>query len=195
MSNTTITEERVVGLRFDNKDFAKSVRNTMSLLDKLHYSVENLKGAGNSVLFFANQIKSVTFDPLARGCQVGIGKIMALTAALTGVSNVADEVYHKMTTLIKSMSTDQISAGWTKYADYTSSMQTIMSATKKDGESDAEAMARVNKEMEKLLWFTDETSYNLTDMTSNIGYSLIENSVCIYSLLINNTPVGPVLDL
>lgn len=168
MSNTTI-EERVVGLRFDGKDFEKNVKSSMTLLDKLNYSISGLKGSGAQIEFFASKIKGLTFDPLVNGAKISYGKIMALTAALTGVSNVSTEVYNKLTTLIRSVSADQVKAGFDKYGEYTNSMQTIMSATKQDGESDAEAMARVNDEMQKLLWFTDETSYNLTDMTSNVG--------------------------
>lgn len=163
-------EERIVGLRFDNKEFEKGVGQSIKTLDKLDFTLGNTfrKGA-DTVTLFASKIKGITLDPIAKGAEMSIGKLMALTAALTGVHNVADEVYRKTTSLIKSMSADQVAAGWSKYDNYTQSMQTILAATKKDTETDVQAMERVNEQMDKLLWFSDETSYSFTDMTNNIG--------------------------
>lgn len=163
-------EERIIGLRFDNKDFEKNVKGTLTTLDKLQYSIAGLKAGANNILLFATSLRSITFDPLVNGCNIGIGKLMALTAVLTGVSNVTSEIYNKFTSIFRSMSIgEQGNVGWSKYGDYTESMQTIIAATRTEGESDADAMERVNEQMERLLWFTDETSYNLTDMTSNVG--------------------------
>ena len=163
-------EERIVGLRFDNKDFEKNVDHSMKTLDKLNASLGNTFQRGaNAITIFASKLKAISIDPVAKTAELSMGKIMALTAALTGVSNVADEAYRKVTTLIRSMGADQASAGWDKYANYTQSIQTIMSATRQEGETEEEALKRVNVEMEKLLWFADETSYSLTDMTDNIG--------------------------
>ena len=168
-------EERVVGLRFDNNEFAARVKSSMDLLDKLHFKITGLKTMAYSVQVFGQQIKSITFDPLVNGVNMTLGKLMALTAAMTGVSRVASQMFDGVERFVKSVSTDQITAGWSKYSDYTESMQTIMSATKKDEESEADAMARVNEQMQRLLWFTDETSYNLTDMTSNVGKFTSQN--------------------
>ena len=151
MSNTTI-EERVVGLRFDGKDFEKNVKSSMTLLDKLNYKIGGLSGIGSQIEFVTTKIKGLTFDPLARGMTTSYGKIMALTAALTGVSNISTEVYNKLTSLIRSVSADQVKAGFDKYSEYTNSMQTIMAATKQNGESDAEAMERVNGEIFPRNW-------------------------------------------
>ena len=64
---------------------------------------------------------------------------------------------------------DQVGAGWSKYADKTSAVQTIMSATAKDFTDTGEQMEYVNEQLDKLNWFTDETSYKFLDMVSNIG--------------------------
>lgn len=168
--STTQVEERVIGLRFDNKDFEKNVKSSINVLDKLQYTILGLRSGASNILLFASSLRNITFTPIANGIQSSIGKLMALTAALTGVGNVATDVYHKMTALVQSMGIGQQGAvGWQKYADYTESIQTIMAATRKEEESEEDALERVNEQLERLLWFTDETSYNLTDMTSNIG--------------------------
>ena len=64
--------------------------------------------------------------------------------------------------LVKSVSIDQVSAGWDKYTQKTESVQTIVSATKKSVEE-------VEEQLDKLNWFTDETSFNFNDMVQNIG--------------------------
>ena len=71
--------------------------------------------------------------------------------------------------LVNSLSVDQISAGWDKYAEKTSSVQTIMAATAKDFTDTGEQMEFVNSQLDKLNWFTDETSYSFLDMVNNIG--------------------------
>ena len=79
-------------------------------------------------------------------------------------------VTHGIENMMHSVSTgNMMASGWQKYADKTSSVQTIMAATKDDFADQAEQMAFVNEQLEKLVWFTDETSYNMIDMISNIS--------------------------
>ena len=162
-------EKQTVQMEFDNKNFEKNVDTSLSTLDKLKVGLSTLATGAGGISVFANQIKSITFDPINSGVQMGIGKVMALTAALTGVVNITDALYQKVTSTVKALSVDQISAGFAKYEDKTASVQTIMSAVRKEGEADEEVMERVQEQLEKLNWFTDETSYNFTDMVANIG--------------------------
>ena len=55
-----------------------------------------------------------------------------------------------------------MTSGWNKYAQKTASVQTIMNATGK-------SIAKVNGYLSKLMWFSDETSYGFTDMTSALS--------------------------
>ncbi len=61
-----------------------------------------------------------------------------------------------------SLSIDQVTSGFAKYEEKATAVQTIMNATGK-------SIDEVNEQLEKLNWFTDETSYSFTDMVSNIG--------------------------
>lgn len=167
MSNTV--EQRTVEMRFDNSNFEKNIAQSQNSLNAFNKNLGTLGGVSTGIGAFAAQLKGLTFDPINNGIQIGIGKLAALTAALTGISNLASDIYYKTTSLVKSLTFDNISAGWQKYADKTTSVMTIMSAVRKEGETDEAVMAKVNKELEKLNWFTDETSYNFTDMVNNIG--------------------------
>ena len=162
-------EKQVVSMEFDNKNFEKNVNTSISTLDKLKIGLSTLASSTGGVAAIASQVKGITFDPINAGVQMGIGKVMALTAALTGVVNITDALYQKVTSTVKALSVDQITAGFSKYESKTASVQTIMSAVRKEGETDEEVMSRVEEQLEKLNWFTDETSYNFTDMVSNIG--------------------------
>ena len=167
MSNTV--EQRTVEMRFDNAQFERNISQSEKSLNNFNNSLGELGGARTGIGAFASTLKGLTFDPINNGIQIGIGKLAALTVALTGISNMANEIYYTTTRLIKSMSFDNVSAGWDKYAQKTTSVQTIMNAVREEGETAEHAMERVNSQLEKLNWFTDETSYNFTDMVNNIG--------------------------
>jgi tape measure domain-containing protein len=78
--------------------------------------------------------------------------------AITRISNAAINAGEK---LIKSLSVDNISAGFEKFGEKTRSVQTLV--------AQGYALELVNDQLERLNWFTDETSYNFTDMVGNIA--------------------------
>lgn len=153
-------DNRVVQMRFDNKDFEEDIGTSIRSLDRLKSSLK-LKDATEG------------FDEIGRAADRVSQKLTAFgTIGDQILRNIGNEIYslkNKFVDLAKSMSTDQMRAGWDKYAEKTSAVKTIMSATADQFENEAEQMAYVNEQLDKLNWFTDETSYRLTDMTNNIG--------------------------
>ena len=162
-------EERVVEMRFDNSNFEKNVSQSVSTLDKLkaalHFdksakSLENLQNAGNHF----------NMNPVTTAIQSVTNKLSAMevigVAALTRLTNQGMAMMERF---VKSVSIDQVSAGFTKYGQKTTAVQTIMAATAKDFKDQGEQMEYVNEQLTKLNWFTDETSYSFLDMVSNIG--------------------------
>lgn len=163
-------EQRVVEMRFDNAQFERGIAQSQASLAAFNKSLGELGGSTTGIASFASALKGISFEPINNSIQIGIGKLSALTAALTGVSNIADSIYGKVTGMIRSMSgIDNLVTGWNKYATKTEAIQTIMAATRKEGEDSAEAMSRVNKQIEQLAWFADETSYSMNDMTTAVG--------------------------
>ena len=81
---------------------------------------------------------------------------------MKAMDDIASYAYYTGKRLVKSLSIDQITAGWTKYGQKTSSVQTIMNAT-------GDSIETVNGYLDKLMWFSDETSYNFTEMTAALG--------------------------
>lgn len=164
-----VIENKVVQLAFDNTKFEKGVQATLNILGRLNNAITGINTIKYNILGLADQVKAVTFDPVNAQLQIGVGKAMALTAALTGVYNITDQIYNTMVGTIRSMTFDQITNGFNRYEQIVNSTQTILASTRKEGESMEDAMERVSEVQEKLLWFADETSYDAQAMLATIS--------------------------
>lgn len=155
-------DERVVSMRFDNKQFEKGVSETMRTLEKFEAALkfeESSKGLEN-VAKAADKIDISHLGESARQVEVRFSAMEI--AAITAISNIVTAAQSAGTKLVKSLSIDQVTAGFDKYQQKTAAVQTIMNATGKSVEE-------VTAQLAKLQWFSDETSYSFTDMVSNVG--------------------------
>lgn len=160
MSN--VIDQRVAELRFDNAHFEKNVATSMSTLDKLKQKL-NLTGASKGLENLGTAAKGIKLAPLASSIEtVGVKFNAAYTIADQFFRNITNRAISSGEQLVKSLSVDQVMAGWNKYDQKTSSVQTIMNATGK-------SIDEVNAYLEKLMWFSDETSYSFTDMASGLA--------------------------
>ena len=164
-----VIENKVVQLAFDNTKFEKGVQATLNILGRLNNAITGINTIKYNILGLADQVKAVTFDPVNTQLQIGIGKAMALTAALTGVYNITDQIYNTMVGTIRSMTFDQVYNGWARYEQLVNSTQVILASTRKEGESMESAMERVTEVQDKLMWFADETSYDAQAMLETIS--------------------------
>lgn len=155
-------DERVVEMRFNNQQFEKNANESIKTLDKLNASLD-LKGSTEGFDALQKSIKSVDLSTIN-------GAMDAVTNKISMIGVIGDQVLRNLTNKVtdfglhwvKSLSIDQISSGFEKYATKTESVQTIMNATGKD-------IDEVSKVLAKLNTYTDETSYKFTDMVSSIG--------------------------
>lgn len=167
-----VIDERVVEMRFDNKDFESNVQTSLKTIDKLKDSL-NFEESTKSVERFQDSLKHFSLDDIGQAVEslsdkFNWGNIFKMDL----LNNVVDSVYSTITGVFDRIKgelhledIDPISnmiGGWNKYAEKTKSVATIMAAT-------GESMEYVNEQMERLLYFTDETSYSFTDMAGNIG--------------------------
>lgn len=153
----SVVEDRIVEMRFDNRDFVNNVNATLPVLDKLTNGIRGLAGlpgsALNGLTGITASVKALPGAVLSATTQVELMH-RALNTVLGVAENLKNEFY--------SITFDQIGAGFDKYGEKTTSVQTIMAATGKSVEEVEEQLAR-------LTWFSDETSYSFTDMVSNVG--------------------------
>ena len=154
-------DKRVVQMVFDNEAFEKNIAKSQKSLESIDKQVstlgDNLKpdSISNAVSKGMSNAETIinAKAELFRGIMLKIGG--EIGAFFTNTIASAQRA-------INSLTFDQIDAGFSKYEEKLSSVQTIMNATGKSIEF-------VEEQMEKLNWYTDETSANFTDMTNNIG--------------------------
>ena len=155
-------DERVVEMRFDNKQFESNVATSMSTLEKLKRSLK-FDGASKGLEDINSAAKRVNMDGLGGAVESVKAKFSALdVVAVTALANITNSAVNAGKRLVSSLTIDQVTAGWSKYEQKTASVQTIMNATGKSIEA-------VNGYLDKLMWFSDETSYGFTDMTQAIA--------------------------
>ena len=134
-----VVDSKVVEMRFDNEQFAKGVNDTLAILDKLKTSL-NFEGAVQTV-----QAKFSAMD----------------TVITTTLANITNSAVNAGKRLADSLTIDNVRNGWEKFGNKTSSVATLV--------SQGYELEDVNSQLERLNWFTDETSYNFTDMVENIA--------------------------
>ena len=155
---STSIDNRIVEMQFDNSQFEKGIGKSIKSLEKLKKGLK-MDEAAQSLSKLQKIGDSFSLAKIADGIDNLTYRFSWMGRTVSGI---LDNLTFKAKALIKSMSVNQISAGWSKYADKTGYVQTIMNATGK-------SIDEVNKYLDKLMWFSDETSYSFVDMTQALG--------------------------
>lgn len=151
---STTIDERVVQMRFDNKQFEAGAQQSMQTLDQFKQKLDftGIADKANSEL---NNVGSVTetvgirFDAMA---VVAISALNRITnAAITAGSNI-----------LKSLTIAPVSDGFAEYELKMGSVQTIMAST-------GATLEEVNGYLDELNTYADKTIYSFSDMTASIG--------------------------
>ena len=160
MSKTV--DERVVSMQFDNRRFERNVKTSMGTIKKLKNSL-NFEETSKSLEELDKQAKNVDMKTLSKNADSVKLKFTALqVVAVRALTRIADSAMNAGKRIVASLSTDQISAGWSKFEQKTASVQTIMNSTGK-------SIDEVSKYLDTLMWYSDQTSYGFTDMTSALA--------------------------
>lgn len=162
-------DERVVEMRIDNKQFESGAKTTISTLEKLERAL-HLKSDSKALDDMARSVSNFDASPMASSIdKVGEHFNALEIAGRRVIENLTDSVYGFATKTVKDLTIGQVEAGWDKYADKTEAVQSIMAATRDQFDSEAEQMKVINELLDKMMWYTDETSYNFVDMAQNVG--------------------------
>ena len=163
-------DERIVQMTFNNEEFERRAKTTISTLgllekalnpNKLTGSMSQLTQAANKIDLsgLTDAIQAINkgfnaFEEIATGAlrRVGdmvtnfvVGKIGALTSSLTSMTDLR-----------------MFDEGYKKYNDLTSSVQTLVNSTGK-------SVDQIDEYLKRLMWYSDETSFGFTDMTKALG--------------------------
>lgn len=164
----TNIDERIVAAKFDASDFEKGVDKTIKKLDELKKSL-NLKDATKGVEELAEKTEASTnsmsksLDTLTERFTTFVGMIKQkiLSGLADEVANVFLKMEQGVTGFIRSISSDQVSAGMSKYEQMLTSVRIMMSA----GESEGSAYSAIGQ----LRDYSDQTSYSLSQMTDALS--------------------------
>lgn len=155
---STLVDERVVTLEFNNKNFERNVAQSMETLDNLRESLD----FDNVSREINKSFKSVDPNPLIKVLDKVEKKISVLDIMfVTFVANMTNKLINLGERLVKSLSVDQVMSGWQKYQQKSIAIGTLV--------SQGNDIALVTEQMQKLNDFTDQTSYEFIAMSENIG--------------------------
>lgn len=158
-------DTRIVQMQFDNRKFEKNIRTSEKSLDRFK-KLLNFDSCEKSLDKFGKAAENLTFSKMEDNLQ-------RLTDKFTGLGTVSEyvlsQVRHglesaaaKAQQFFKSMTIEQVNAGFEKFGRLNKSVQTIMAATGRAEKDVYTVLKRLNQ-------YTDQTSYNFTDMADNIG--------------------------
>lgn len=160
MSNAV--DNRVVQLEMDNGSFEKNANKSIKTLDKLDAAL-NLKNGRRSFEEVEQAAAQCDFKPLIEASKTAISYMSDLgVISMSVLTNLTNKAVDAGIRMAKSLSIDQITSGYSKYEQKTSNVQTLINSTGK-------SIEEINGYLDRLMWFSDETSYGFTDMTQALS--------------------------
>lgn len=160
---STTIDEKVVSMKFDNKDFESNVKTSMSTLDKLKNAL-TFKGAEKGLQNVSKAANSIDFSKSEIAATRAGFHIQDVFEKVTRYleNNIASRITNTLTNVAKDFTITPLTTGFNEYELKMGSVQTIMSAT-------GESIDTVNGYLEELNKYSDQTIYSFADMTSNIS--------------------------
>lgn len=158
-------DERVVSMQFDNANFERNVQTSLGTLEKLKQSL-GFKGASKGLEEIDSAVKKVNFSPLASGIDSVQAKISALQViGVTALANITNSAINAGKRITSALTIDPVKSGFQEYETQINAVQTILANT----ESKGTTLEQVNNALDELNKYADQTIYNFTEMTRNIG--------------------------
>lgn len=158
-------DSKVVEMSFDNKNFESNVQESLGTLDKLKKAL-NFDTATKGFEDINAASKKINFGAIGDGIDELKLKFSALDVfavnAITRISNSLLDAAQSGVSFVKSLTVDQIKSGYQKYDQETASVQTLVNSTGKSVEE-------IEGYLDRLMWYSDETSYSFTEMTSSLA--------------------------
>jgi tape measure domain-containing protein len=163
MSNTI--DQKVVEMKFDNKQFETNVQTSLSSIDKLKKSLD-MKGVSKGLEGVSEASKKIDMTGLGNAVETVKARFSALEVmAVTALVNITNSAINAGKRMISSLTIDPIKTGLNEYETKLNSIQTILANTQKEGTN----LATVTKALDELNTYSDKTIYNFQEMAQNIG--------------------------
>lgn len=147
-------DERVVEMRFDNKQFESNVQTSLSTIEKLKKSLD-MDGATKGLESIDSAAKKVDMSGLGSAVETVKTRFSALEImAVTALANITNSVVNTGKQMLHSLTIEPISQGFEEYELKMGSIQTIMMST-------GASLEEVNKYLQELNTYSDKTIADL----------------------------------
>ena len=159
-------DNKVVVMRFDNSNFENNVKTSMSTLDKLKQSLQ-LKDASKGFDNLNKASKKVDFSQVENTATRAGFHIQDVWLKMSQVFEyqIAGRIVNSAQRIAKALTIEPVMTGFQEYETQINAVQTILANT----ESKGSTIDDVNRALEELNKYADQTIYNFTEMTRNIG--------------------------
>ena len=156
-------DDKIVRMQFDNKSFESGVQTTIKSLQNLKDSL-NFNNAVSGIENLTAGFQNISVDNLLSG-------IEQVTVKIPIIGTILDQTIRDMTkkvegfikdTLDKFSNIGNAKSGFGEYELQIGAVKTIKASTGED-------VATINKYLEELNKYADDTIYSFSDMTSSIG--------------------------
>lgn len=156
-------DERVVQMEFDNKQFEKGVAQSLKSLDALKKGLDLDKSA-SSLANLEKIANGLDLTGIAEGVEKIASKFTFMgRIGIRIMDRLSDSIVNAGERFLKfATGVDGMQAGMNKYETQTKAIQTITNATGK-------SVKEVEVVMDRLMKYTDETSYDFAEMSNSIG--------------------------
>jgi tape measure domain-containing protein len=165
MSSSSTAGDRVVSITFDNSRFKERVAETINAVKNLEQQLKMSNGA-QGLSDIGKAAAKVDFAPMASGIEGVSAKFAAMaTVGITALSNLTNKAVDAGLSIGESLTIGSAKSGFGEYETNMGSIQTILSNTASDNTN----LGDVNKTLEELNEYSDQTVYNFSQMAKNIG--------------------------
>lgn len=159
---STEIENRVVQLEMNNKSLEKNSKQSIKTLEKLDKALE-FKNGRKSFEDVEKAAEKCNFEPLLKAADTVSTRFSTMgIIGVRALERITDKALDAGAALVKSLTIDQITAGYSKYEQKTSSIQTLVNST-------GLSVKEINRYLDQLMWFSDETSYSFTEMVNALA--------------------------
>ena len=158
-------DQRVVDMRFNNKQFESGVQTSISALDKLKQGL-NLDASAKSLKNLDKAGKTFSLESMSKSIDAISSRFSTLgIIGITALQNITNSAVNAGKRMLSALTIDPIKTGFQEYETQINSVQTILANTASKGTT----LNQVNSALDELNTYADMTIYNFTEMTRNIG--------------------------
>lgn len=155
----SIVDERIVKMVFDNREFLANVASTITGINQLNKATDQMANASSGLSIMGKAFEQA--EALSTKAGFHIQDVWTKVANVLEYQ-VANKIVNIGKNIANAMTFEGVSDGFSEYELKMGSVQTILAGT-------GESLETVNKYLEDLNKYSDQTIYSFADMTNNIG--------------------------